>query len=314
MLTRTGIATVVVGSLFFLAGACGGKGGPAGSGSNRDGAADGSRVDTPAEMSAGDAGGGDTGTNDVPADLRADGVVNPPVDAPPTDVARDAAMDGSTTPPDAQADISGTDTAPDLVSMPCVAPGGCDPFDPAACGAQRCEPGLDGNYSCASTKGTKAAGAACAARAECAGGLDCVRLGDDPATTCTRMCPRGSIGFCGGELRCSEFIVGCVQYCRARPTPCDVYAQNCASPADACTLATDPETRALYTGCRPAGTATRGQSCAVDACARGLLCVREAGVALCRQICTGDGGALPCLAANEACTGLTSTARITYCH
>jgi hypothetical protein len=230
--------------------------------------------------------------------------------------ARDGASDAGS---DARAgadlggDVAG-DAGDERVSMPCVAPGACDPFSPTACGAELCAVGLDGNTTCiAGTGALKGPGATCTTRNECADGLDCVRLGDDPGTTCQRMCPRGSIGFCGGELRCTDFIVGCIQYCRPRDLPCDIYAQNCADPGKACALSVDGETGVRYTGCRPAGTAARGDRCEAVTCGKGLLCVRDAGISTCRQICTGDGGALPCQAAGETCSGLTSTYQITYC-
>jgi hypothetical protein len=236
-------------------------------------------------------------------------------DRAPDAPAVDAGGDRADTPPGGDAAEAPTDTATERVSMPCVAPGVCDPFDPSSCGAKICVVQGDGNTACVAGAATlKASGASCASRLECAGGLDCVRIGDDPGTTCQRMCPHGSIGFCGGESRCTDFIVGCSQYCRLRDVPCDIYAQNCGDLGRACALSVDSETGARYTGCRAAGTGARGDRCDTGVtCGKGLLCVRDSGVSTCRQICTGDGGALPCAGAGETCSGLTSTYQITYC-
>jgi hypothetical protein len=258
-----------------------------------DGADGGTSGDAAKEGGEGDAGieaGKDAG-NDAQAGA---------ADAADGDGAADAAIDG----------------AAERVSMPCVAAGACDPFVATSCGARVCAVGPDGNTMCiAGSASPKGLGAACASPGECAGGLDCVSLGADTTLTCQRMCPRGSLGFCGGDYRCTDFIVGCIQYCRLRDVPCDIYAQNCADARTACALSLDTETGERYTGCRPAGPGARGERCDQGgACGKGLLCVRESGVSTCRQICTGDGGALPCLAAGETCSGLTSTYHVTYCH
>jgi hypothetical protein len=197
-----------------------------------------------------------------------------------------------------------------------VAAGACDPFVPTACGAKVCAVQLDGNTACVTAAATlKGLGATCTLGTECAGGLDCVQIGADPGPTCQRRCPKGSIGFCGGEARCTDFIVGCIQFCVARDLPCNIYLQNCADAAKACSLSVDSETGARYTGCRPAGTGARGDRCDQGGtCGKGLLCVRESGVSTCRQICSPSGGSLPCLAAGETCSGLTSTYQVTYCH
>jgi hypothetical protein len=322
---RVGLRALIVSLL--LAGAAGcGSDSPAG-GAHRsdggggsdggDGAAGDARGDDAASAGAGGAGAsasgdGASGSGGAAVDAAADSAPDVAGDSV-ADVAGDG-RDAGDAPGDGGSDASVTDGSGEPVSMPCMAAGACDPFDPTSCGAQICAVGLDGNTACvAGAASPKGLGAACTTRAECAGGLDCVTIGTDPAPSCQRMCPRGSIGFCGGEYRCTNFIVGCIQFCRLRDPPCDIYAQNCADAAMACTLSVDSETGARYTGCRPAGTAARGDRCDGAACGKGLLCVREGGVSTCRQICTGDGGAAPCLAAGETCSGLTSTYQVTYC-
>jgi hypothetical protein len=294
---------------------------PAGSG---HGGTDGGASDAPLD-GAGTGGSGPPGDGpqDRPVGTDAVGAADGPMERPAdaigeagTDVATEAPVEArAETSGDTSGDTSGADAAAERISMPCVAPGACDPFDPVSCGAKICAVQGDGNTACVTGAATlKTLGAACASRLECAAGLDCVRIGNDPATTCQRMCPRGSIGFCGGEYRCTDFIVGCIQYCILRDLPCDIYAQNCADPGRACALSVDSETGARYTGCRPAGTGARGDRCDTGVtCGKGLLCVRESGVSACHQICTGDGGAVPCTAVGETCSGLTSTYQVTYC-
>jgi hypothetical protein len=314
---------LAVGLLAFAAGC--GSNSPASEGTNHADASDGraEAADAPAELpftGGGGAGGSASGdgaagigdaagdpTTDLASGPSRDGVADGSDSSAASDVAGDGASgDG--------ADASVADGGDGPVSMPCMAAGACDPFDPTSCGSKVCAVGLDGNTSCVTGAASpKGLGASCASRAECAGGLDCVTIGTDPAPTCQRMCPRGSIGFCGGEYRCTSFLAGCIQYCQLRDPPCDIYAQDCAGAGTACSLSIDGETGARYTGCRPAGTAARGDSCDGATCGKGLLCVREGGVSTCRQICTGDAGALPCLAAGETCSGLTSTYQISYC-
>jgi hypothetical protein len=320
---RIGVAMIVAAVLLGPAG-CGGDS-PAGTGVGRGdgGAGREGGGDAPADMrgddvpasggagsSAGDAAGGSGGTGVAAAGgSTADAAGGSMGDAANAADASDARGE------DGGADASMMDAGGEPVSMSCVAAGACDPFDPTSCGAKVCAIGLDGNTTCVTgVASPKGLGTACASRAECAGGLDCVSIGADPTTRCTRMCPRGSIGFCGGESRCTSFIAGCIQYCQLRDPPCDIYAQDCAGAGLACSLSVDGETGARYTGCRPAGTAARGDRCDQGAtCGKGLLCVREGAVSTCRQICTGDGGASPCLAVGETCSGMTSTYQITYC-
>ncbi|HVU50746.1 MAG TPA: hypothetical protein VHL80_08665 [Polyangia bacterium] len=324
---RLGVPGSIVAALLVLAG-CGssspapqgadrsdgggGRGGGAGASTDASGDVPATGTGGAAGAAVGDGAAGSGGARgDAALDASNDLAPDLAPDAAGSDGAGDARGDGASLD---GAEASGGDGAGEPVSMPCLAAGACDPFDPTSCGSKICAVGLDGNTSCVTGAASpKALGAACASREECAGGLDCVTIGTDPAPSCQRMCPRGSIGFCGGEYRCTSFLAGCIQYCRLRDAPCDIYAQDCAGAGLACSLSVDSETGARYTGCRPAGTAARGDSCDDAACGKGLLCVREGSVSTCRQICTGDGGAAPCLAAGETCSGLTSTYQISYC-
>jgi hypothetical protein len=224
-------------------------------------------------------------------------------------------VDGGAPPVDAGPPDAGP---PDLgpMSMPCTAAGACDPFDPTSCGAGLgCRLNDTGMTECLPVIASpREEGSACTTSRDCQPGLVCLDFGGGFA--CNRMCPRGSIGFCGGEDRCFGTLGdACVQVCRPRPEPCDIYAQDCPNPADACTLASDPETRAPYTGCRPNGTVGIGGFCGgmAGSCQRGLICIREGSSSTCKQVCGPDGGTPACTAAGEVCTGFARTWGVSYC-
>jgi hypothetical protein len=44
---------------------------------------------------------------------------------------------------------------------------------------------------------------------------------------------------------------------------------------------------------------------------RGLICIREMGIATCKQVCGPDGSAPTC--ASGACTGFATTWMVPYC-
>lgn len=217
---------------------------------------------------------------------------------PPRDGATDAAMD----------------TGP--VSMPCTAIGPCDPFDPASCAAgEGCQPGIGMTECVVLDDDAAGLGEACALPTDCEAGLFCLNFGDGP--TCERMCARGSVGFCGDGQACTGAIGGdmCIRICRPIPVPCDIYTQDCVDPDDACTFARHPETRAPYTGCRPAGPQGRGMPCGGSdgQCQAGLVCISEAGISACRQVCGPDGGEPTCTAPGETCDRESSTWMVPYC-
>jgi hypothetical protein len=270
------------------------------------------------DMGTVDSGNGDLG---IGADLgNIDGAV--PFDAGALDdgaVAPDAALtDGSIITDAAMTDAGAHDASVDggLVSMPCMARGACDPFVADSCPAGfSCRPNPVGVTACAAlTAAPKDEGAICASAGDCLPGLLCLDFGG--GATCNRVCARGALGSCSGEDRCFGTIGDvCIQVCRPRPEPCDIYTQNCPRLVDACTLATDPETRAPYTGCRLAGTAAHGDACggASGACARGLICIREGAGSTCKQVCGPDAGAPTCTFSGETCTGFARTWGVSYC-
>ena len=232
------------------------------------------------------------------------------VDAEPTDGGAGVA--------DAEPTDGGMDAG--LVSMPCTAAGACDPFLVTSCPAgQLCQPAVDGGTGCITGAATLLAeGATCTFGDECTPGTLCLNFGD--GFKCQRMCPAGAIGFCAGETRCFGTIGDtCIRICRPRAAPCNIYVQDCADPADTCTLATDPETGARYTGCRPAGTQGHLAACGggAGACGHGLICINESvdggTAARCRFVCGADGGTPACTAAGEACTGFARSWSVPYC-
>lgn len=220
-------------------------------------------------------------------------------------------------------DAEATDGGPmdaGRVSMPCTAEGACDPFTTTGCAAgSLCQPQVDGGTTCITGASTLLApGATCTFGDECGPGTLCLNFGD--GFKCQLMCPNGSIGFCPGESRCFGTIGDpCVRICRPRAAACDIFLQDCADAADTCTLATDPETGARYTGCRPAGTAGHLAPCggASGACGHGLICINETvdggTAARCRFVCGSDGGVPACTSAGEACTGFAASWRVPYC-
>jgi len=231
-------------------------------------------------------------------------------------VPTDAGVDDGAVRTDAGAGVSDAGADLGIVSMPCTATGGCDPFVVGSCGAGfSCRPNATGMTEClAIAADAKEEGAVCTNGGDCQPGLLCLDFGS--GLTCNRMCPRGSIGFCGGEDRCSGTIGDtCVQVCRPRPEPCNIYVQDCPRAADACSLATDPETRTPYTGCRLAGSVAHGGACGGTdgACAEGLICIREGAVSTCKQVCGADAGGPMCAFAGESCTGFARTWAVSYC-
>ncbi|MBW2464801.1 MAG: hypothetical protein JRH11_24340 [Deltaproteobacteria bacterium] len=252
----------------------------------------------------------DSSTGDGGADGSTDG--GPGTDSGP---GADGGPGDTGTPIDSGAPTDAAmDTGP--VSMPCTAIGPCDPFDPTSCAdGEGCQPGIGMTECVTLDPAAGDLGETCALPDECAAGLLCLNFGDGPA--CERMCPNGSIGFCGAGQGCSGAIGGdmCIRICRSIPTPCDIFAQDCAGTDEACTLARNPETREPYTGCRPAGTQGRGMACGgTDGqCQAGLICLGEAGINACRQVCGPDGGDPTCSDPGEACTGMSTTWMVPYC-
>lgn len=207
--------------------------------------------------------------------------------------------------------------APDAprVSMPCMATGTCDPFEVASCAlGEGCLLGMTGT-ACMPLASTLAlAGEVCTRTDGCEPGTACLSFAAE-GFRCHRMCPEGSIGFCGAGATCSGTLGdACVRVCRPLPTPCDIYAQDCADPALACSLAENIETGERYTGCRTPGASLEGAACGggMGACAEGLVCVNLDGASTCHRVCREDGSAPTC-AAPEACTGRTGGWGVTFC-
>lgn len=285
-----------------------------------DGASDGMMSDgsTP-DGSAGDGGVADGDVSDggdaMVADGSVDGAADGSVDGAADGSLDASAMDGGVG--DAGADASVMDAGPVDTGPPCTPIGACDPFDSSSCAAgETCRSGFDGGTACDTTGATLGAeGATCTTRRDCAGGLRCVSFGD--GFVCHRLCHAASVGECATGEACTGRVGSdeCLRVCRPFPARCDIFLQDCADPADACTLAVHPETRERYTGCRPAGEQTLGEVCGsgMGTCGAGLICVTTSGTASCREVCDPSDGDPGCSLAAEACTGMTSSWAVPFC-
>jgi hypothetical protein len=250
---------------------------------------------------AGDGGGIDGGGSDA----------NGTTDAGPTDDA-----------PGGDANDPGADSGPAIdgsvdaaVRMPCTAAGACDPFDPTSCPGQACRPTATGTM-CSDLSATPVAEhGACARDSDCMPGLACLDFADGLGFVCYQMCPEGSTGACGAGAACTgTFGDVCIQACRPTPAPCDIYAQDCASPTDTCTFVRNPETSDPYTGCRPAGMQAEGDPCGGSAgsCGHGLVCISTAGRNTCHQVCDPD--IMPAICpTGEECSGFARTWMVGFC-
>ncbi len=301
--------------------ACSGSAGPlppadaAGLDSGADaGAADGSTFDAGRDASTLADGGLDASTDDA-ASADANAMGDAGGDAGPGDGGSSDGRILDAAPSDGALTDGAVDAGP--VSMPCTAAGACDPFDPTSCAAgEKCLV-TDTGTACRALTRTPALseGATCRLDTDCAAGTWCVSFGD--GFVCTATCAAGSIGQCGADATCLGRVGAetCVRVCRPIPARCDIFAQDCADPMDACTLTRNSETRERYTGCLPNGTQARGEPCGGSAgrCERGTICINMSGTTTCRQVCGADGGAPTCSAAGEACTGLARSWAVPYC-
>lgn len=215
---------------------------------------------------------------------------------------------------DGGAGDGGLDGGP--VSMPCAPTGACDPFDASSCpSGQKCAV-TDMGTACEDLTAAPplGEGETCTRDSQCGPGTWCVNFGG--GFECAAMCAAGSIGDCGADGACVGRVGAemCVQVCRPISPRCDIYAQDCADAADACTLASHPETGERYTGCRPAGAQGLGDPCGggMGTCDRGLICIRESGAATCREVCR-EPGPPSCSVAGETCTGNARSWGVTYC-
>jgi hypothetical protein len=243
------------------------------------------------------------------------------IDAGDGDAGLDAGTDaapGADTGTDTGLPVDGGEDA--RVSMPCTAAGMCNPFDPESCGTtMACRPDLtpEGTGCGPLSAAVRMEGESCTAPDDCVQGTLCLDFGE--GLSCQRMCPDGSIGFCGrDDLACFGAIAAdeCIRICRPIPEECDILMQDCADPLDTCTLARHPETDAPYTGCRPAGTQGPGDPCGdgMGSCDHGLICIREGMTTSCRQVCGGADMAPPaCTEPGETCTGFARTWMVSYC-
>jgi hypothetical protein len=176
-----------------------------------------------------------------------------------------------------------------------------------------CRHGAAGTACAPVASPAAAAGEPCTFGNQCEAGTACLDFG--AGFHCERYCPNGSIGFCGASSVCNGTIGDvCVRLCRPLPTPCDIYAQDCAGAGETCTLVRNGETDFPYTGCRPAGTRLRFESCgaAGEVCAFDLICIRAGTASTCHEPCDPMAAPDTC-PAGETCTGFARTWMVGYC-
>lgn len=174
----------------------------------------------------------------------------------------------------------------------------------------RIEPAMMGQGTQCVERGLadKARGAVCAG-GDCAAGLVCVNTGT--VARCAQACDRTSGAPCatlGADYDCRLQVRGTNWgACDQLPPACDPLTLAPCTPTQAC----QPVRRFDGTfefRCRAAGTGAEGQRCESAGCTRGLVCVREEGVSLCRAPCAMAG---PSCTAPQMCVGLVLG--VSYC-
>jgi hypothetical protein len=174
----------------------------------------------------------------------------------------------------------------------------------------RIEPAMMGQGTQCVERGLadRARGAVCAG-GDCAAGLVCVNTGT--VARCAQACDRSSGAPCstlGADYDCRLQVRGTNWgACDQLPPACDPLTLAPCEPTQAC----QPVRRFDGTfefRCRAAGSGAEGQRCESAGCARGLVCVREEGVSLCRAPC---GMAGPTCTAPQTCVGLVLG--VSYC-
>lgn len=139
---------------------------------------------------------------------------------------------------------------------------------------------------------------------QCESGLVCVTTGT--VARCGQICDRDATAPCaalGADYDCSGITTTNWGVCRQLPPACDPVTQAPCAADQAC------QTIRRVNGtfefrCRAPGTGTAGQRCENAGCVRGLMCVREEGVSLCRQACVVGGDPCPM---GLACAGTVLT-------
>jgi hypothetical protein len=143
----------------------------------------------------------------------------------------------------------------------------------------------------------------CTKPTDCAAGHECVAGG-----TCRHYC-------CAGNISCN---VG--QFCDVQPTeadpntlvpvclpeiPCVLLDDSTCRPTQQCSIVRDNGT----TSCVDLGTAGDGESCDVEHCAKGLVCVGATGARVCATLCHTPSTTattnvrVPCGPAKPSCVG-----------
>ncbi len=238
--------------------------------------------DTPAPQLPADGGAGDGALVGDDAAAAADAA--PGQDAVP---GQDAApgQDATAPGPDGGAPVdSGIFDTCDPLAQNCPAMGDKCVIEPAMTGdGARCAPEL------ATDPGL---GEVCGG-GDCQAGLVCVNTGT--VARCGTVCDRVSGAPCsamGADYDCTSVLTTNWGVCRQLPPACDpVTLAPCA--ADQACQPVRRASGAFEFRCRAPGIGTAGQRCENSGCVRGLMCVREEGVSLCRQACVDGGDPCP---------------------
>src|SRR5206468_4166085 len=194
--------------------------------------------------------------------------------------------------------------------LTCGSSGDCDPYADS-CGAGKvCLPRpSDGRTTCMTEAAVPKQEHEVCVRQECAPGLACLSSFPEYDWHCQRLCPPGSHGRCGPGEVCGDAIgYGCIMNCVPVLQTCDIYAQDCANPEEACAPTMNVETGQKYTGCHLAPVIAEGKPCEVSSylptCARGQICAFPSGLteSSCQRVCRPGG--TPTCPTGQACTGL----------
>jgi len=194
----------------------------------------------------------------------------------------------STGGPDGSAPDSGPVTPPwDENCDKAVTGADCNPYCQAGCDEpdRHCVFSAS-NFECRAI-GAGAIGEECADSTNCAEGLSCFSLNDEPTNTCRKPCINEND--CPGDRPCNlnvNFPDFSASFCGLPSVGCNPFqdAETACGPGNACYYG-NQATQCSTAGVAPAGTDCYGQP--FDLCASGLQCVVE-----CQEACsTDDAGA-----------------------
>ncbi len=188
----------------------------------------------------------------------------------------------------------GADAGPTVDIDDCFepAPNGatCNPWCQLGCADDEQCSLIDTNFACAAV-GALPFGADCVEPSDCAEGLSCYGLLDEPSPTCRQMCdvtnPCPVSWECTLELSFSAGFT--ISFCAPVPKPCDLWSQDCKASGQCILVGSD-------TTCIPStGEGEKGSTCGSSTdCLKGLLCVGTLCVEPCSYAAAPPAGATVC--------------------